>query len=229
MPKILNDEQIDWQEEDRSRLSYEMIFNQSVSVNERDRKSEEKEEPDVEDLLKQQEKEWEAKLEKAQEEAYSRGRKEGLKAGLEEARSEIGSRLSGLEKALAEGHTEWQERQRILDSGLLDLVFEISERILGIPVENPAIRQKLEKELSALLQKVDAETKPLLLVSSEDYEFVEQVKDGVAPGSSTVIKMDKSLNPGEFSLETNHETVIHKFQVLLDDFKDSLSLPPWKA
>lgn len=229
MPKILNDEQIDWQEEDRSRLSYEMIFNQSLSVNEDDRESEEKEQLDVDDLLKQQEQEWKAKLEKAQEEAFSRGRKEGLKTGLEEARAEIGARVSSLERALAESHREWQERQRILDPGLLDLVFEISERILGIPVENPAIREKLEKELSALLQKVDAETKPLLLVSSEDYEFVEEVADRVTPGSSVLIKTDKSLNSGEFSLETNHETVIHKFRVLLEDFKDSLSLPSWKA
>lgn len=225
MPKILNDDQINWQNKNSSRLSYEMIFRESSSKPESE---DEEEELDIEALLEKKDREWQETLDKTREEAYSQGVEDGLKAGYEKAGSEIDSRIENLEEAFRKAHAEWQTRQKFIDSGLLDLVFEITENILGIPVENPAIQEKIEKELGALFQKIDEKTKPVLLISEEDYEFAKRLKERVSPATSVAIVPDKNFNTGEFSLETNHETVVHKFQTMLKDFKDSLSLPSWK-
>ncbi len=223
-PKIIDDRKISWNREETSRLSYEMIFRDELSSD--DNESEE-EELDIEELLEKKDREWKKKLRQASDEAYQKGIDDGLDQGLEQARSEIDSKLKNLEKAFQEAHREWQERQQILETGLLDLVFEISESILGIPVENPAICEKLEQELGSLLQKVEEHTKPLLLVSETDYEYVQRLKERIATKTTVNIQVDTHFNPGEFQLETNHETVVHKFQTMLNDFKESLSLPSW--
>lgn len=224
-PKIIDDRQIDWTPEETSRLSYEMIFEEEFSSHEGDEES--GEEQDIETLLEKRDEEWKKKLEEACETAYQEGKEDGLKEGLEQARSEIDTKLKALEDAFRQAHSEWQERQQILETGLLDLVFEISESILGIPVENPAIRQKLDRELTHLLQKTEEQTKPLLLVSEADFEYIQRLKEEIAPKTTINIRPDKNFNSGEFKLETNHETVVHKFQTMLNDFKESLSLPSW--
>lgn len=221
-PKIIDDSQINWNREETSRLSYEMIFKEQFSSD-----TKEEDELDIEELLEKKQQEWKKKLQQATEEAYQNGLDEGLKKGLEEARSEIDIKLKGLENAFQEAHVEWQERQQILETGLLNLVFEISETILGMPVENPAIREKLDGELGPLLQKLEEHTKPFLLVSEADFEYVQRLKDRIAPKTTVTIHPDKTFNSGEFKLETNHETVVHQFQTMLSDFKESLSLPLW--
>lgn len=222
-PKIIDDGQINWNREGTSRLSYEMIFKEKFPSDE-DAAGEEQ---DIETLLEKRDEEWKKKLEEARDAAYQKGKEDGLKEGFEQAGAEIDSKLKGLEEAFRQAHLEWRERQQILETGLLDLVFEISESILGIPVENPAIREKLDRELTHLLQKTEEHTKPLLLVSEADFEYVKRLKERITPKTTINIRPEKDFNSSEYRLETNNETVVHRFQTMLNDFKESLSLPPW--
>lgn len=223
--KIINDQQIKWHGKESSRLSYQMIFEEESSSKKNEQSSDE--EPDIEALLEERDKRWREKLREARESAYKKGVEEGLKQGLKEARSEIDGKLGMLEEAYRQAHKEWSERQDILETGMLDLIFDIAEKILGIPVKNTAIRDKLDLELRSLLQKVDGETRPLLWISEEDFEYIDRLKEDFSSQTPVYIKTDKDLKPGEFILETNSETVVHKFETMLDDFKDSLSLPSW--
>ena len=224
--KILDDKHISWSGNENARLNYQMIFEECEASN--SGTSSEPEEIDLEELLRQTNLEWEVKLEKAREEALAEGFEKGRKQGLEQARGEIDEKLAALENAFKQAHSEWRQRQEFLEPGLLDLVFDISEAILGIPVSNPAIREELERELGNVLQEVDEQAKTQLWVSESDYGYVEKLTEmDLYPGSIN-IQISKECNPGEFKLENNRETIIRSFREMLKDFKDSLSLPSWK-
>ena len=117
----------------------------------------------------------------------------------------------------------------MLDAGVLDLAFELAESILEIPVENPEIRKAMSAELEPVLRRVDESTRPVLWVSETDEDFVLALKEDNAPRTPIQIRIDKTLNTGEFKLETSRESIVHKFKTLLQDLKESLNLPSWKA
>lgn len=226
-PKIIDSERIDWYEQESTRLNYQMIFEEK-GASEHSEEVDKKIKAKVQKLLDKRDQKWKAKLGKAREEAFARGFDEGKQEGVELANAEIDHKVSVLEQALEQGHEEWRQRQQLLDPGLLDLVFDITESILGIPVENPDIRKNVEIELGKLLQKIDEQSKPLLWVSESDFDYIKKLKEEYAPKTTVNIQVSKEYNPGEFELETNRETVIHSFREMLNDFKETLSLPSWK-
>lgn len=223
--KILDNNQINWQNDGNARLSYQMIFDDRPPVAEREEKENT---PDVGELLKENDRKWQEKLQKARREVFEVGLKEGRQQGLEQARAEFDQKLADLKQVFREAHQDWKETQKLLEPGLLDMTFNLSEAILGIPVENPAIREKMEKELGPLLQKVDEQSKPVLWISEEDSEYIEKIKQDYSPQTPVNTRIDRDFNPGEFKLESSRETVVHQFKTLLSDLKDSLSLPSWK-
>lgn len=224
--KVLQNNQISWFNEGSKRLNYQMIFNESEVKNEEDEYTEES--TDINQLLDERDARWKRKLEQVRNEAYAEGFNAGQTEGLDTARAEIDQKLSVIRQALDEAHAEWKTRQEILEPGLLDMVFEISESILGIPVENPAIRESIEEKLTPLLQKVNEQSQPILWVAEEDLEFIKSLKNDFSKSMVLNIQTSEECNPGEFRLETNEETVVQSFQEMLQEFKKTLMLPSWK-
>lgn len=224
--RIIDNERISWGGKGDNRLNYQMIFEEKDPA--REEEIEERQHADMEKLLAQRDREWKKKLAEARTRAFNEGKELGARQGYKEAQNEIDGKLSLIEEGLHAAHAEWKERQEILEPGLLDLVFDITESILGIPVENPAIRDQLENELGELLQKVDTQTRPRLLVSESDYEYVLKLKDRHCPNSTISIRASERCNPGEFELDTDRETMVRNFRTMLRDFADNLTLPSWK-
>lgn len=225
--RIIDERKINWDRTPSNTLSYRMIFDENYATGKQD--EEQKAAPDYEEILKQNNREWEQKLRQSRREAYEAGIEEGTKRGYQEANSQIDEKIERISDQLSHAHAEWQERQKMLDPGVLDLAFELAESILEIPVENPAIRECMKKELEPILQRLDDNTRPVLWVSVEDAEFVQELKEENAPKSTINLRTDKTLNSGEFKLETSRETVIQEFKTLLTDLKESLNLPSWTA
>src|SRR5699024_3975550 len=103
----------------------------------------EEEKIDIKALLRKRDRMWKIRLKNAREDAFSRGFEDGRQQGIEQARAEIDRKLASLERAFSKAHEEWKDRQELLDPGLLDLVFDIAESILEIPVTNMNLRKKL--------------------------------------------------------------------------------------
>jgi flagellar biosynthesis/type III secretory pathway protein FliH len=228
--KILHTEDINWYEEDENRLDYDLAFNGKSYKNTDNQEAANKKEAkvDVKKLIKKRDEKWEHRLEKARKEAFENGRKQGFKEGHAEAEKKIDSKVQQLEELVAKAHENWTGRQRLLNPGLLDLVFDMVEKIVGLPVENPQIRKQLEEKLSVLLHETEDDIKPQLFVSEQDFRFVEELVEKYAPELSLSIRVSEDCNPGEFELETQKETVVHRFREKLADLKDNLILPSWK-
>lgn len=221
--KIIDDTRINWNRKAQNTLSYRMLFDDGSSIAES-----EEEAPDVEEVLRKNDQQWEERLRLARQDAYDAGVTEGYTKGYEEAGALLDEKAAQLSDQLNRAHNEWQERHKLLDPGVLDLAFELAESILEIPVENPAIREKMKTELEPLLQRIDDSTRPVLWVSAEDEEFVRAIKEDNAPQTTVNIRINKELNPGEFKLETSRESIVQQFNTLLQDLKESLNLPVWK-
>jgi flagellar biosynthesis/type III secretory pathway protein FliH len=224
--KVLQNSQIKWFNEGNTRLNYQTIFNEPELETEENEYQEES--ADINQLLDERDVKWKRKLEQVRAEAYAEGLDAGRTEGIEQARSEIDQKFALISEAVDEANQKWEQRQEFLEPGLLDLAFEISESILGIPVENPAIRKTMEEKLSPLLQKMNEDVKPVLTISPDDLEWAETLKEDLLTTLTLNIQVADTCMPGEFLLESNEETLIHDFQEMLKDFKNTLALPSWK-
>lgn len=226
--KVLQTEQINWYEEEENRLDYEVVFGGENYQKSKANKESAEPKVDVKKLIQKRDEKWKKRLENAREKMFEKGRQKGFEEGYKEAEQQVDQKLSKLEGLIQEAHEDWCQRQELINPGLLDLTFDIVEKIVGLPIENPQIRQQLEEELSVLLHQSDDEIKPLLWISKEDYKFVEGIVKKYAPELSISIRISEKYNPGEFELETEKETVVHRFREKVTDFKENLSLPSWK-
>lgn len=225
--KIINNGKITWDHKSQDTLSYQMLFDDApASVSEQE---EDIPEVDVDELLRENNEQWEERLRQARQDAYDAGVDEGYNRGFKKSEEQLDQKAARLSEQLEQAHAEWREQQKMLDPGVLDLAFELAESILEIPVENPAIREKMKGELEPILRRIDDSTRPVLWVSETDEDFVVAIKEDNAPRTTINIRIDKTLNTGEFKLETSRESIVHQFKTLLQDLKESLNLPSWKA
>ncbi|HBQ59773.1 MAG TPA: hypothetical protein DD671_09150 [Balneolaceae bacterium] len=67
----------------------------------------------------------------------------------------------------------------------------------------------------------------MVKVSSCDLGLVKKLQEDHAPEMTMYIEVDAECNPGEFELENEQETIVHKFREMLKEFKKNLSLPTW--
>ncbi len=225
--KVIDNEKIRWNQKDSAKLDYRMIFEDHDAENEK--KIKEQKKAEIREILKENDAEWELALKKAADEAYQKGLSDGIEKGFKTAEKGIDQKFKTLELAFAEAYDEWKQRQKELEPGLLDTVFFLAEKILGIPVENDEIRNQLENELSDLLRRLDSESRPTILVSNTDFEFAKELIEEKKSEILVHLGYSEDCNPGEFIFETDREMIVHNFRMILNEFRSNLtSLPTWR-
>ena len=221
--KVFSDQQIKWQDGDGSRLNYQMLFQEKEQEEERLQFDTDA----LRERLSFRDEKWKKRLKQEKEKAFQEGLEAGRKEGFKEAEAEIDSKIKVVKSAIAQGHQEWRARQQLLEPGVLDLTFEICEAILGIPIEREELSKNLEGQLIPIFRKLDRESRPVVKVSSCDLGLVKKLQEDHAPEMTMYIEVDAECNPGEFELENEQETIVHKFREMLKEFKKNLSLPTW--
>lgn len=216
--KVIDKNKFSWKEEERFKLDYKMVFEDRKTV-------EESAAPDIDQILETKLKEWNHELEKARKVAFEQGYSQGRKDGMTRAREELDQRLGSLENQFQSAFEAWKSNMDLMKPGILQLVFDITEAILEMPVTNGTMRNKLETELSELMQDIDEKSKPVLWVSADDYELAESLIKEYGESTGIILRTGKYCKPGEYQLETNREKIVRDFKQMLYDFKESLILP----
>lgn len=216
--KIINRNRFSWEEDDRFKLDYKTVFEDKKAVPE-------EQGPDIDQLLQEKLREWNVKLEKTRRQAFEQGYRQGHSEGQEQARQELDERLDAMAGQFREAAHEWKSTMELLKPGLLNLVFDLAETILEVPVTNGTMRNKLETELHELLQDIEKETRPVLWVSHDDFEMVESLVAEYEGSTGVIVRVGKNCKPGEYQIETSRERIVRDFRQMLGDFKDSLILP----
>ncbi len=216
--KIIDKDRFSWEDEGRFRLDYKTIFEDKKAVRGQP-------EPDYDRIMEAKLREWNDQLEAARLQSFEQGYRKGLQEGREQERSELDHRMGDLKEQFRAASTEWKATMELLKPGLLNLVFDLAEAILEVPVTNGTMRNKLEKELHDLLQDIEKEARPVLWVSREDFGMVQELVDGYDGATGVIVRVGNTCKPGEFQFETNRERIVRDFRQMLADFKESLILP----
>lgn len=232
-PRVLDNEQINWYKENCTKLNYKMLFNEKKVSNEiLELEEAEAVELSPEEILEQarieRDQKWRFKVNKTKEDAYAQGYEEGKAAGYMHAQYDLEGKLDFINSTIEKGLKEWKKRQELLDPGILDLAFEIAETILGFPVEHVELKNKLESTLGPLFENIDDQSKPILVVSESDYEYIQLLKEKYAPNSFIKVRIDQSCRSGEYRFESTREVIVQNVKNTLKEFRKTLPIPTWE-
>lgn len=232
-PRVLDNEQINWYKENSTKLNYKMLFNEKKVSNEiLELQEAEAVELSPEEILEQarieRDQKWRFKVNKTKEDAYAQGYEEGKAAGYMHAQYDLEGKLDFINSTIEKGLKEWKKRQELLDPGILDLAFEIAETILGFPVEHVELKNKLESTLGPLFENIDDQSKPILVVSESDYEYIQLLKEKYAPNSFIKVRIDQSCRSGEYRFESTREVIVQNVKNTLKEFRKTLPIPTWE-
>lgn len=217
--KIIDKDHFVFNEDTSKRLNYRMIFGeasddpvaQTASVEERYRLE-----------IAQLRRTMQTEIEMAREEGFRRGHESGYGEGFTAASEALDRRTVVIEKALQEAHRDWRQIQEELHPGVLKMIFEICEAVLGIPMEDAAIRKPMEAELIVLFQELDAASKPVLWVNENDITFATDLISRFAKRIGFQVRPSEKCKPGEYQIETNKERIVRDYKLMLREFVENM-------
>ncbi len=232
-PRVLDPSQINWFKGNSTKLNYKMLFKEAeVPLDILQMEDTEALELSPEETLEQarieRDHKWRLKVEKTKDSAYKEGYEDGKTAGYMQAQYDLEKKLDTIYTMIEGGIKKWEMRQELINPGILDLAFEMAEAILGYPIKNKKIRVKLQESLQPLLERIDNQSKPVLLVAETDFEYIKLLKEEHAPKSFLKIRIETSYRPGEYRYESKDEVVIQNIKNTLSEFRKKLSIPSWE-
>ncbi len=218
--------------EECQRLSYEMLFSDNGYEN-GDNHSGDEEENDKEEYqsqrdqlneLKRLKKKWEQKLEDAKEEAYQQGLEEGKQQGEEQAMDAIEQQVESLKGMLDSVDGRIDELMEDLKPHIATMVFDVTEKIIGLPVKSETLKEKVAAEVRKILASIEKELQINVKVAATDYGYIVRALKDLPNTDHIEITSTESLNTGEYSIDTKHERVVKSFKKMLQDFRERVAL-----
>ena len=217
--KILNNEPPNSNGQNWTRLSYEMLFQEKPARN-----NGYKTNIEVNELLKENDLIWEARLEEAKRLTREEALKEGYSEGKKDALDEVKQHLLPIREAITEVDGRINKLLDELKPHLASLVFDLTEKVLEVPVYNEELQHRVEEEVHRILEEIEEGTRVKIAVSPEDYQIISGLDTSGDLMKKTDIHYDESLNPGEYRIETRYEVIVKNFRKMLNDLKESTIL-----
>lgn len=168
------------------------------------------------------------------EQGFEKGRSEGFEKGETEAGKEMEQKslekIETLEGILEKLDTCYQDMVHANEDKLLSLVQRITEKVVFAKVE--VDRAVVKNTILDALEKLAAPEEIVLLVSDQDYEYIEMVKEdffeAVKSLKSVAVKSDPSIKPGgcriesaKGAIETDPEEKLRKVFESIKEVSDS--------
>ncbi len=197
------------------KLSYEMIFLP---------KQEEPTSIDLLQAIERSNREWTARLADEKQKAVKQGYEAGFADGEAKARSLIREQIRPAELALQEAVLYMQQYAEQLKPELLELVFLLAAKVVGVPVDSPELKNLIAIEIQSYLQELAEKTSVHIRVADRDFDTVQHVVQDTPAKNAIEIIRDASLKPGEYRIETNFEMISRSLEQRLDDFRKSAGL-----
>lgn len=197
------------------KLSYEMIFLP---------KQEEPTSIDLLQALERSNREWAARLADEKQKAVKQGYEAGFTDGEAKARSLIRDQIRPAELALQEAALYMQQYAEQLKPELLELVFLLAAKVVGVPVDSAGLKALIAAEIQSYLQELAEKTSVHIRVADPDYDTVQHVVQETPVKNAIEIIRDTALKPGEYRIETNFELISRSLEQRLDDFRKSAGL-----
>lgn len=143
-------------------------------------------------------------LEKGHAEGLEKGLLEGKQKGEEEAKAEAKQRLASLDQILQDADQTLELLVDRYEDRIIGLIQEITQKIIlaRLEIDDEIIKPMILEALKTLVNPEEI----TLNVSTEDYEYIEMVKDdffeAVDSLGRVAVKSDPSFRKGDFTIET---------------------------
>lgn len=230
--KIIDSENLFVNAEECQRLSYEMLFSDNGYQNggshsgdeEKNGNEENQSQRDQLNELKQLKKKWEQKIEDAKEEAYRQGIEEGKQQGKEQAMDAITQQVESLKEMLVSVDGRIDELMDDLKPHIATMVFDVTEKIIGLPVKSETLKGKVATEVRNTLASIEKEVQINVKVAATDYGYIVRALKDLPNTDHIEITSTESLNTGEYSIDTKHERIVKSFKKMLQDFRECVAL-----
>lgn len=206
------------------RLSYEMLFNDAGSENNSNGLHENVPYKEHHKTLEKAEAEWKLKLEEARSEAYQKGLEDGMKEGEERVLSNLDLKKEWMKDVVSTIENQVSELMDDLKPQVATLVFDITEKILGLPVKSEKLREKVAEEIQKLVASFDRDIQVKLVVASSDYEFVLKALKQLPNPERIQLTKSERLSAGEYTVDTSNERIVKNFSKMLLDFREEMAL-----
>lgn len=206
------------------RLSYKMLFDDPGNGNHSNGFHKQVPFKEHREMLEKAEDEWRLKLEEAKTEAYQRGLEYGMKKGEEQAISEMDRKKEWMEDVISAIENQISELMDDLKPQVATLVFDITEKIMGLPVKSEKLREQVTKEVKKLVSSFDRNIQVKLVVASSDYEFVSQALKELPNPERVQLSKSEKLSAGEYTVDTPNERIVKNFRKMLLDFREEVAL-----
>lgn len=206
------------------RLSYDMLFSEQNYQQEDEEESTADQKQTLkeqyEQQLLQQEKKWEAQLREARNEAFEQGKQQGQK----EAEQSMARQSAVLEKALTSVESQLDSLTEELCPHIATMVFEMVEKIIGLPIEDDRLKKTAADEIGAILTSIEQDLLVTVTVAATDYGFIVRALNELPNTNHINITGSEDLNPGEYTVDTESEHIVKNFQKILHDFREKVAL-----
>ena len=207
------------------KLSYEMIFSNSLANPDGEYDPDEKIlRSDLKKVLDNKEHEYDVSLNLEKIKTHEQSFIRGLQEGEEIAKERFKEQIAPLQNALVEANSKVDSMMDQLKPYLASLVFDLAEKVVDHPIHSPELQERTQKEISNILTEIDAGIKIKIEVSSFDFELIKQVVDGQVDHQKIDVRVDNHLKPGEFRVDTTSELIVKEFKKILKDFKERIAI-----
>ena len=214
--RLIYREQLKYQAKDKTKLSYEELFEEKPT-----------EEIDYQDVIERNNLEWTRRLNDTRQTAIKEGYQAGFSDGEAKARQRIDEQLHHFENALMELDQRLRNTIEEIKPGVTSLVFDMAEKVIGVPVENEQLQKWVQESVKKTLDSISENTKIEIVVSEYDYEAIVALMEKMPGVEKIKVSYSKTFQPGEFNVETPHDAVVNNFTKKMADLRKSIPLQDW--
>src|SRR5699024_2314468 len=146
-----------------------------------------------------------------------------------EAKDEFKKRLSSIKEMMKKMEHQFNDILEELKPHIAGLVFEMTEKVLDVPLLHSKIHERVHDEVLQLVEKLDKQLHIRVTVAEEDYEMIKKALEKNDHLDYFTLRVDEKHKPGEYVVETEKETIIKNFKKMVSDFKESISFDETEA
>lgn len=215
-PKLIFRERLNQDTVEKTRLSYEDLFQVKSD-----------EDVDYQEVIERNNLEWTRRVNETRQIAIKEGYDAGLTDGETLARKRIDEQIHHFEATLTELDKRLQQTIEEIKPGIVSLVFDLAEKVIGVPVENEKLKVWVVDTIRHTLESITEHSKIKITVAEADYDSVKELIDKLPDLKKVTVNYSGSLNPGEFEIDSPHHAVLNDFSKKLEDLRIAAPLNDW--
>jgi len=224
---VIDKQSFDLNGDGNRRISYDMIFKtESGNGDQKSGNGEQYTEQrvDIQEKLDALNRKWEDRLVREKNKSAEKAYREGFIKGNKEACEQMETQIEMLNESLEAYDLRLHQMVDKLKPHLINMVFDLAEKVLDIPVQNDRLNERIQGEITSHLDEIEEGTRAIITIGPAHEEIVKNLLDNGQNNQSLEMRVSENLKPGEYRIETKFEKVIRDYKKQLNDLRETVGI-----